>query len=168
MWKCVPCPSKEEKPELPCPMSHSTLPSHLGWGGLYTHGSCRESASQSPGHHLFSLQAKKWQVGTNSFQPSPCPLLWNKLPEECSAFPACVSLIPGTDTISQPTDILFTLVYRELLFMVLSCVSAAKQRLQMAVPPLTYFQGGKSGEKLFLAIVSVPSSEVHRSPAPLW
>lgn len=44
MSKCVPCPSKEEKPKLPCSTSHSALPLHFPWGGLHTPGSCRETA----------------------------------------------------------------------------------------------------------------------------
>lgn len=69
MSKCVSCPSKEEKPTLPCPTSCALLLSNFMGGGNTPVPVC-----QSPGCQLFSLQAEKLQMGTNSFQPLLCPL----------------------------------------------------------------------------------------------
>ena len=61
MSKRVPCPSKEEKPELPCPASHSALPSHFARGGC-TPRALAEGL-------LLSLSAKVLGASSSPYRP---------------------------------------------------------------------------------------------------
>lgn len=117
MSKCVSCPSKEEKPTLPCPASRTVLLSHFMWGGegmLLSLCAKVRGASSSP----YRPRNYKWGL----IHSSHCCVLYFEL--SCQKSPLLSQPVPlrvtcgtsGTGGELQPTGIICTFVCGDELF----------------------------------------------------
>lgn len=163
MSKRAPCPSKEEKPELPCPVSRSAAVARCVGGGS-PGGAAPVPVCPSPGCSSSPHTPRHDEAGL--IHSSHRRVLFFDI--SCSAFlPVSLSAWGGTAGGPQPTGTLFTVVEGKGVVMPLltgpqlrrcSRALVANGLAFPRVPSRGAKCGGWGGGEHCLAILGVPSS----------
>lgn len=170
MSKCVPCPSKEEKPELPCPAPHPAqhcrrtsrgegcTPRALAEGLLLSLCAKVLGASPSP----YRPRNDKWGPIRSSHR--------RVLSFEISCQKSALLSLPlslwswwGTAGVPQPTGTVFTLVYREVLFIAILTGPQLRQRSRVLAAnglasPRAPSRGANRGRNVALQYLARPAA----------